>query len=90
MEMTWNYFISCPAGPLVINHASQNLDEIEDLILNKKSIPFPPRSKPVYEDTQEYIQLMQAIMHEEYPPKDGRENIRQLNMVARAILIYPI
>jgi hypothetical protein len=32
---------------------------------------------------------MQARAHEEYPPKDGYENSRQLNVVARAILIYP-
>src|ERR1051325_9680071 len=90
-DMELFHFLS--AGPLVINHAPQklfqNLDEIKVLILNKKFIPFPPRPKPVYEDTQEYIQLMQVMAHEEYPPKDGRENSRQLNVVARAILIHP-
>src|SRR4051795_11429800 len=90
-DMELFHFLS--AGPLVINHAPQkllqNLGEIRDLILNKKFIPFPPRSKPIYEDTIDYIQLMQSRAHEEYPPKDGRENSRQLNVVARAILIYP-
>ncbi|GBC08964.1 hypothetical protein RclHR1_08500009 [Rhizophagus clarus] len=32
---------------------------------------------------------MQARAHEDYPPKDGYENSRQLNVVARAILIHP-
>jgi len=85
------HFLS--AGPLDINHAPQklrqNLELIKDLILKKKFVPFPPRPKPKYEDTVEYIQLMQARAHEEYPPKDGYENSRQLNVVARAILIYP-
>jgi hypothetical protein len=88
-DMELFHFLS--AGPLDINQAPQKLskyfDEIKDLILNKKFIPFPPRPKPAHEDTVEYIQLMQARAHEEYPPKDGFENSRQLNVVARAILI---
>ncbi|RIA95316.1 hypothetical protein C1645_757712 [Glomus cerebriforme] len=90
-DMELFHFLS--AGPLVINDAPQkllqNLHNIEDLILNKKFIPFPPRPKPVYEDSIEYIQLMQTRAHEDYPPKDGFENSRQLNVVARAILIHP-
>ncbi|RGB29402.1 hypothetical protein C1646_322062 [Rhizophagus diaphanus] len=90
-DMELFHFLS--AGPLVINFAPQkllqNINEIKDLIINKKFIPFPPRPKPTYEDTVHYIQLMQARAHEEYPPKDGYENSRQLNVVARAILIHP-
>ncbi|GBB83847.1 hypothetical protein RclHR1_01050021 [Rhizophagus clarus] len=90
-DMELFHFLS--AGPLVINQAPQkllqNLADIKDLILNKKFIPFPPRPKPIHEDTVEYIQLMQSRAHEEYPPKDGFENSRQLNVVARAILIHP-
>ncbi|RIA96690.1 hypothetical protein C1645_857201 [Glomus cerebriforme] len=90
-DMELFHFLS--AGPLVINDAPQkflqNLHNIEDLILNKKFIPFPPRPKSVYEDSIEYIQLMQARTHEDYPPKDGFENSRQLNVIARAILIHP-
>ncbi|RIA96687.1 hypothetical protein C1645_358182 [Glomus cerebriforme] len=90
-DMELFHFLS--AGPLVINYApqklAQNLDKIKDLILNKKFIPFPPRPKPTYEDSIEYIQLMQARAHEDYPPKDGFENSRQLNVIARAILIHP-
>ena len=85
------HFLS--AGPLVINFAPQkllqNINEIKDLIINKKFIPFPPRPKPTYEDTVHYIQLMQARAHEEYPPKDGYENSRLLNVAAWAVLIYP-
>ncbi|CAB5378089.1 hypothetical protein RhiirA5_424872 [Rhizophagus irregularis] len=90
-DMELFHFLS--AGPLVINQAPQklfqNLADIKDLIINKKFVPFPPRPKPAHEDTVEYIQLMQSRAHEEYPPKDGYENSRQLNVIARAILIYP-
>ncbi len=76
-DMELFHFLS--AGPLVIDHASQklhqNLDLIKDLILKKKFVPFPPCLKPKYEDTVEYIQLMQARAHKEYPPKNGYENI---------------
>uniref|UniRef100_U9TZJ7 Uncharacterized protein n=1 Tax=Rhizophagus irregularis (strain DAOM 181602 / DAOM 197198 / MUCL 43194) TaxID=747089 RepID=U9TZJ7_RHIID len=47
-----------------------------------------PRPKPTYEDTV-HFQLMQARAYEEYSPKDGYENSRQLNVVARAIFIHP-
>jgi hypothetical protein len=90
-DMELFHFLS--AGPLVINQAPQkilqNLGFIEDLILNKNFIPFPPRPKPLYEDTVEYVQSIQARAHEEYPSKDGYENSRQLNVIARAILIHP-
>ncbi|RGB40232.1 hypothetical protein C1646_753606 [Rhizophagus diaphanus] len=52
--------------------------------------PFPLRPKFIYENTIEYnIQLIQDRAQEDYPPKDGYENSRQLNVIARAILIYP-
>ncbi|RIA96688.1 hypothetical protein C1645_871869 [Glomus cerebriforme] len=90
-DMELFHFLS--AGPLVIEHAPlrllQNLDKIKDLILNQKFIPFPPRKKLIYEDTVEYIQLTQTRAHENYPPRDGHENSRQLNVIARAILIHP-
>ena len=56
-----------------------NLRDIEDLILNKRFVPFPPRQKA----------FRQQIIPEEYPSKDGFENIKQLNMISRAIFIYP-
>ncbi|RIA87731.1 hypothetical protein C1645_827371 [Glomus cerebriforme] len=67
------------AGALAINQASQklleNVHEIKDLILNKKFIPFPPRPIP--------------FPTEHYPSNDGYENIRQLNLLSRAVLIFP-
>ncbi|EXX75051.1 uncharacterized protein OCT59_013268 [Rhizophagus irregularis] len=70
------------AGPLVIDYVPQRLFQniyyIEELILNKKFITFPPRLKLTYKNTME-----------EYPPKDGYENNRQLNVIARAIIIHP-
>jgi hypothetical protein len=72
------------AGTLAINQApqslSKNLGGIEDLILNKKFVPFPsrPRVTPPPGGTAEY-----------YPSQDGYENKRQVNLVSRAILICP-
>ncbi|GBB83845.1 hypothetical protein RclHR1_01050019 [Rhizophagus clarus] len=90
-DMELFHFLS--AGPLSIYHAPQrlfqNLGDIKDLILIRKFVPFPPRKKLIYEDTMEYIQLIQDRAQEDYPPKDGHENSRQLNVIARAILIYP-
>jgi hypothetical protein len=80
-------FFGISKGPQKLH---QHLDQVKDLILNQKFIPFPPRPKPIYEDTIEYIQSMQARAIEEYPSKDGYENNRQLTaVVARSILIYP-
>jgi hypothetical protein len=80
-DMELFHFLS--AGPLVINYAPQklfqNINYIEDLILNKKFIPFPPRPRHAYDDN----------IIEEYPSKDGYENNRQLNVIARAIIIHP-
>ena len=73
------HFLS--AGPHVINYAlnvlNKNLKIIEDLILNKGFVPFPPRPK-----------TLQSV-NEEYPPKGGYENNRQLNVMARPILLRP-
>ncbi|CAG8603188.1 5982_t:CDS:1 [Funneliformis mosseae] len=79
-DMELFHFLS--AGPHVINFAPgmlrKNLKDIEDLILNQKFIPFPPRPKSI-----------QQPLPEEYPPKDGYENRRQLTVIARTILIHP-
>jgi hypothetical protein len=90
-DMELFHFLS--AGPLAINDAPQkllqNLGDIEDLILNKKFVPFPPRPELNYEDTIEYSQLMKMRTQKCYPPIDGYEDSRQLNIVSRAILIHP-
>lgn len=80
-DMELFHFLS--AGPHVINDAREildkNKDQIKQLILEKRFIPFPPRPKHLQAQTNTTI--------EEYPAKDGFENNRQLNIVARAILI---
>ncbi|EXX57918.1 hypothetical protein RhiirA5_401425 [Rhizophagus irregularis] len=76
------------AGALTINQAPavllENLKNIEDLILNKKFIPFPPRPK----DTPAYKSPSGGAT-ENYPSRDGYENNRQVNLISRAILIHP-
>src|SRR6185369_17510386 len=80
-------------GPLAIDLApkklEENLEKIKDLILNKKFVPFPPRPTILFEDTIKYQLEIQTINCEKYPAKDGFENNNELNMIARAILIYP-
>ncbi|RIB08415.1 hypothetical protein C2G38_352933 [Gigaspora rosea] len=74
------------AGPHVINHAQdilrKNMNSIRNLILNMKFIPFPPRPQ------RKFNSYHMQINSEDYPPKDGYENNRQLNVIACAILIY--
>ncbi|CAG8497929.1 6818_t:CDS:1 [Diversispora eburnea] len=78
-DMELFHFLS--AGPHVISDAPdilfRNMDNIKELIHKMKFIPFPPRPKK--NDL--------PSIPEEYPPKDGYENSRQLNVIARAILI---
>ncbi|CAG8746466.1 16454_t:CDS:1, partial [Acaulospora colombiana] len=84
-DMELFHFLS--AGPHVISEAPEILEKnkefIEELILKMKFIPFPPRPKPKRSDSYH----SSAKVPEEYPPKDGYENSRQLNVIARAILI---
>ncbi|GBC04912.1 hypothetical protein RclHR1_05940003 [Rhizophagus clarus] len=76
------------AGAQTINQAPsilfKNLQSIEDLIINKKFIPFPPRPR----HTPTYISHPGGDI-EEYPSRDGYENNRQINLISRAILIHP-
>jgi hypothetical protein len=91
-DMELFHFLS--AGPFVINHApaklKQNLEKIELLIKEHHFIPFPPRPKPRLTDFEDENSKQANLysVQEEYPPKDGFENIRQLNVIARAILIH--
>jgi hypothetical protein len=90
-DMELFHFLS--AGPLAINIAplklQQNLKQIKDLIIKKNFIPFPPCPKS---DTLEYplnyIRFLQE-RDDDYPRKDGYENYRQLNIIARAIILHP-
>ncbi|GBC04014.1 hypothetical protein RclHR1_05470005 [Rhizophagus clarus] len=75
------------AGALTINQApavlSENIQHIEDLIINKKFIPFPPRPKTLVRKSSPGGEV------EYYPSKDGYENNRQINLISRAVLIQP-
>jgi hypothetical protein len=77
----------------VINYAPgmlrKNLKDIEDLILIKRFVPFPPRPKAYQLDLNSDPHIHQQPIPEEYPSKDGFENNRQLNVIARGILIHP-
>ena len=90
-DMELFHFLS--AGPHVINYAPgmlrKNLKEIEDLILKKRFTPFPPRPKTLQLDLNNDPHIHQPPIPEEYPSKDGYENNRQLNVIARGILIHP-
>jgi hypothetical protein len=90
-DMELFHFLS--AGPHVINYAPgmlrKNLKDIEDLILNKRFTPFPPRPKTLQLDLNNDPHIHQPPIPEEYPSKDGYENNRQLNVIARGILIHP-
>ena len=90
-DMELFHFLS--AGPHVINYAPgmlrKNLKYIEELILEHKFTPFPPRPKLPQLDLNNDPHNHHPPIPEEYPPKDGYENNRQLNVIARAILIYP-
>ncbi|CAG8854192.1 7743_t:CDS:2, partial [Gigaspora margarita] len=72
------HFLSC--GPEVINIAQikiqDNVNELEELIIKKKFIPFPLRPYHI------------NMSDEEYPAKDGYKNNRQLNIIAQSILIH--
>ncbi|PKC16762.1 hypothetical protein RhiirA5_493526 [Rhizophagus irregularis] len=73
------------AGAFTINDApailTGHLKFIEDLIINKKFIPFPPR--PVYNSYS-------GGVAENYLSRNGYENNRQINLISRAILIHLI
>ncbi|CAG8635408.1 3885_t:CDS:1 [Funneliformis mosseae] len=76
-------------GPARLFRHEPNFNLVKDLILIKKFVPFPPRPKLKYEDTIDYVKLMKIRTREMYPPKDGYENNRQWNVVAKAILAHP-
>ena len=100
-DMESFYYLS--AGPLVISQArtklKENKKEIKTLIRRYKFAPFPPRPKPrkhiLEKKGDGNIGLnnteskSRATNFDDHPPSDGYENVRQLNVIARAILIYP-
>ncbi|RIB21966.1 hypothetical protein C2G38_2033970 [Gigaspora rosea] len=66
-------------APLVL---AKNKDQIEYLLLRYKFIPLPPRSLENLSENNS----QENIAPEEYPPKDGHENNRQLNVIARSLI----
>src|SRR5436190_612391 len=72
-DMELFHFLS--AGPHVIDYAPgmlrKNLKDIEDLILNKRFTPFPPRPKTLQLDLNNDPHIHQPPITEEYPSKDG-------------------
>jgi hypothetical protein len=84
----WSFFYYLEAGALTKDQAppilSENLKDIEDLIINKKFLPFPSRSRV----TPEYQSPPEGET-ELYLSKDGYENYHQINLILRAILIHP-
>ena len=76
------------SGQLPIDQASKkikdNLEEIRDLIVKQKFMPFPPRPKIPYNDTHD----LQINNREEFPAKDGCENNKHLHIIARQVQVY--
>ncbi|RIB21970.1 hypothetical protein C2G38_2243594 [Gigaspora rosea] len=74
-------------GPQTIHYAplvlAKNIEQIKELILRFKFIPLPPRNL----DNLPENNNLENITLEEYPPKDGHENNRQLLTIARSVLI---
>ncbi|CAG8677527.1 2921_t:CDS:1, partial [Funneliformis mosseae] len=87
-DMELFHFIS--AGTLVISYAShelkRNYDMIKHLILKDKFVPLPYRPSK-YKLSYDIDPHNTTVVPEEYPSKDGFENNRQLNAIARAILL---
>src|SRR5437763_5197422 len=69
-DMELFHFLS--AGPH--DALRKNLKDIEDLILNKRFTPFPPRPKTLQLDLNNDPHIYQPPIPEEYPSKGGYEN----------------
>ncbi|PKY27152.1 hypothetical protein RhiirB3_529030 [Rhizophagus irregularis] len=67
----------------------KNLKDIEDLILNKRFVPFPPRPKAYQLDLNSDPHIHQQPIPEEYPSKDGFENNRRLTRTSHSIPTNP-
>ncbi len=66
----------------------KNLKYIEDLILLHKFTPFPPRPKLPQLDLNNDPHNHHPPIPEEYPPKDGYENNRQLNIHLELVILW--
>ena len=85
-DMESFYYLS--AGPLVISEArkklEENINDIEMLIKTFKFAPFPPTPETRTENTE-----LHPVDFDDYPTINGYENVRQLKVIARAILLHP-
>jgi hypothetical protein len=88
-DMELFHFLSAVSLPihLASSEILKNVTEINDLIIVKNFIPFPPC--PRAENPDDHFRLQEERSREAYPRKDGFENSRQLNVISRAIIIYP-
>ncbi|CAG8639211.1 2414_t:CDS:1, partial [Paraglomus brasilianum] len=91
-DMELFYYLS--AGPLVISEARKklqdNINEIETLIWRYKFAPLPPRpNMQIGFKPYSHIESSRNTNFDDCPPSDGYENVRQLNVIARAILLCP-
>src|SRR6266487_5949083 len=91
-DMELFHFLS--GGPFFINHApaklNANIPPIEQLVKKYHFIPFPLRPKQRladFEDENANPRDSYSVK-EEYPSKDGFENLKQMNVIAWAILIH--
>jgi hypothetical protein len=68
----------------VADKISENIKYINDLILKRNFIPFPPRPRnALVNKTSSGSVIIQ------FPPIDGYENNRELNLISRAIIFRP-
>src|SRR6185312_13967584 len=97
------YLSACPlAINQARTKLRENKEDIKTLIRRYKFAPFPPRPRirkhilerkedgkiglRPYSDTESELHTANCA---DYPALDGYEDVRQLNFIARAILIYP-
>src|SRR5438034_1078968 len=70
-------------------NVEKEFERYRRLDLIKRFVPFPPRPKAFQLDLNSDPHIHPQAIPEEYPSKDGFENNRQLNVIARRILIHP-
>ena len=71
-----------------VNYAPACWERYRRLNIKEKIRSFSPRPKAFQLDLNSDPHIHQQAIPEEYPSKDGFENNRQLNVIARGILIH--
>ncbi|CAI2174320.1 20319_t:CDS:2 [Funneliformis geosporum] len=84
-----DHFYYLSGGPYLYTSANiplkYNVNQIKDFIISKKFIPFPSKSQLFFYDRND----CDLNIHESYPPFDGYEPYKNLNIIARAIIMEP-